>query len=272
MYSANHFNWYLIDKTKPISLDNIWTSISFTDLEDEAWFNLISIAIEFKGAEILPEIIAQCSGNGPTDAAELERVLRKLAHTIDEMVNLLGRMRERCRPEMFWKGFRRFLAGWEGVNNGRGMFYEGVKFIGKLEGEIDAEDFTSSLEVSRGVKQAPIQPRGIGENGKMTAIPKMTRGVESEETHVAPVEEGPRAAAMKDSLKIPKTVDADKSASSASSEEDDEGRRTKKVMGLTVKGDAIINKEVVMGVYGKFGGATGGFVEMLDLQMPSFGR
>lgn len=260
MYSANHYNWHPIDPSKPNDLDNIWTSVSFTDLEDEAWFNLVSISIELKGAEILPEIIAQAAGSGPTSPEELEAVLRKMTTCMNEMTALLGRMRERCRPEMFWKGFRRFLAGWEGVNGGRGMFYEGVKFIGKLEGEIDAEDTLSSLDV-KGVKQAPMQPRGIEERpGKLPVLPKMTRGTGDDEQRPK-VEEGPRtlsrSVSSRDSLKVPPTDLAKESASSASSEEDENGERKKKVMGLTTKGDAIINEEVVKGVYGKFGGATG---------------
>ncbi|KAI9033061.1 Indoleamine 2,3-dioxygenase-domain-containing protein [Hyaloraphidium curvatum] len=176
MYSANHYNWRPLDPTKPPSLDNIWTQVAFTDLDDEAWFNLVSISIELKGAEVLPLLLEQAGGAGPTSPEDLEGVLRRLAGTIDEMTALLGRMRERCRPEVFWKGFRRFLAGWEGVNVGRGMFYEGGREAGARQaesvggGEAAQSPTIQAMDIFLGVDH---RPTGMTSSG---APPSMAHG------------------------------------------------------------------------------------------------
>jgi indoleamine 2,3-dioxygenase len=114
-------NWRRLDGPS-FAPENLATLVSFRDLEDEAWFFLVTVAIEETGARAIPAMIdaqhAVAAGDGRAAAAGLETV----AATIAAVTAMLLRMYERCRPEVFYHEVRPWVTGWPAP----GVTYQGV--------------------------------------------------------------------------------------------------------------------------------------------------
>ncbi|KAK8215408.1 Indoleamine 2,3-dioxygenase [Zalaria obscura] len=101
----------LFDDEPVDSLENLYTLNTFTGSLDESWFYLVSVAIEARGAPIIPLMLhaIQAARNG--DRATVTECLRSFAERLDELGSLLVRMYENCDPHVFYHRIRPFLAG-----------------------------------------------------------------------------------------------------------------------------------------------------------------
>lgn len=93
------------------SLDNLATLTTFTGASDESWFYLVSVAIEARGAPIIPLMLTAIAAAREDDAGTVTRCVRAFAERLDDLGVLLSRMHEQCHPTIFYDRIRPFLAG-----------------------------------------------------------------------------------------------------------------------------------------------------------------
>ncbi|EPS43295.1 hypothetical protein H072_2722 [Dactylellina haptotyla CBS 200.50] len=92
-------------------LDNLATLHTFTGALDESWFYLVSVAIEGRGAAILPLMISALRNARDDKLDHVISQLQLFAERLGELSSLLGRMYENCDPHIFYSRIRPYLAG-----------------------------------------------------------------------------------------------------------------------------------------------------------------
>ena len=126
-------NWARIDKTGPVTLDNIRMVQNFAGGEDENWFVMVHVAIEAEAAVMLDNAVKLVSVARNGDETEAERLLAEMHEAWERIYGHFARMPERCDPYVYFHRVRPYIHGW--ANNpalGGGLVYEGVeKFGGK---------------------------------------------------------------------------------------------------------------------------------------------
>lgn len=93
------------------NLENLSTLTTFTGSIDESWFYLVSVAIESRGAPILPLMITAIQAARVDDSATVTACLRRFAERLDDLGTLLQRVNENCDPHVFYHHIRPFLSG-----------------------------------------------------------------------------------------------------------------------------------------------------------------
>lgn len=93
------------------NLENLATLTTFTGSLDESWFYLVSVAIEGRGAPIIPLMLTAIAAARCDDAHMVTRCLQTFAERLDDLGTLLQRMNESCDPIIFYNRIRPFLAG-----------------------------------------------------------------------------------------------------------------------------------------------------------------
>ena len=124
-------NWARLDKSGPITLDNIYMFQNFAGGDDENWFVMIHVAIEAEAGVLLDNAAKLV---GIADEGEAERLLVEMDAAWERIYAHFARMPERCDPYIYFHRVRPYIHGW--ANNpaltGGGLVYEGVeKFGGK---------------------------------------------------------------------------------------------------------------------------------------------
>lgn len=130
-YAAlNLWNYANISAEGSLSdVDNLRALHTFTGTKDEEWFYLISAAIESHGSHIMPTMLNAMEHAVPA-SSNPDVVISALAQfktCIREVGEILQRMYENCRPDVFYNSIRPFLAGSKnmavaGLPNG--VFYD----------------------------------------------------------------------------------------------------------------------------------------------------
>ena len=93
------------------SLENLATLTTFTGSLDESWFYLVSVAIEARGAPLIPLLLETVTAARNDDVKSVTLALQAFAERLDELGSLLERMYENCDPHVFYHRIRPFLAG-----------------------------------------------------------------------------------------------------------------------------------------------------------------
>ncbi|KAI9795996.1 MAG: hypothetical protein M1833_006572 [Piccolia ochrophora] len=93
------------------NLENLSTLTTFTGSLDESWFYLVSVAIEARGAPIIPLMLDAVAAVRAHNSHTVTWCLRAFAERLDELSALLQRMYENCDPHVFYHRIRPFLAG-----------------------------------------------------------------------------------------------------------------------------------------------------------------
>ncbi|KAK4133924.1 Indoleamine 2,3-dioxygenase [Trichocladium antarcticum] len=93
------------------NLENLASLYTFTGATDESWFYLVSIAMEARGAPIIPLMLTAIAAARENDVQEVTRCLGTFAERLDDLTTLLQRMHESCDPHIFYHRIRPFLAG-----------------------------------------------------------------------------------------------------------------------------------------------------------------
>lgn len=109
------------------SLENLATLTTFTGSIDESWFYLTSVAIEARGAPIIPLMLEAMRAARANDASTVTWCLQSFAERLDDLSALLKRMNEGCDPHVFYHRIRPFLAGSKGMADAglpRGVLYD----------------------------------------------------------------------------------------------------------------------------------------------------
>ena len=127
-------NWYRIDKSGGITLDNIAMHQNFLGGVDENWFVLVHVAIEVEAGVLLDNAARLITVCHQEDAAEAERLLVEMDAAWERIYSHFARMTEQCDPYCYFHRVRPYIHGW--ANNPAlaqgGLIYEGVeKYAGK---------------------------------------------------------------------------------------------------------------------------------------------
>lgn len=122
------WNYKPIFPDEPIDgLKNLATVNTFTGSIDESWFYLVSIAIEGRGASILPLVLKAMGAARRKDSPAVARCLRSFAERLADLTTILQRMHESCDPRIFFHRIRPFLAGSKNMAEAglpRGVLYD----------------------------------------------------------------------------------------------------------------------------------------------------
>ena len=92
-------------------LENLSTLHTFTGSLDESWFYLVSVAIEARGAPIIPAMLTAIAAARVDDGQTVTECLQFFAERLDGLIALLQRMYENCDTHVFYHRVRPFLAG-----------------------------------------------------------------------------------------------------------------------------------------------------------------
>lgn len=111
--SVDLFNWSYINGTD-FNLENLKTFYTLSPYtKDESWFYLITTAIEGIGAPILEALINFTLY--PSDPAAYA-TLTVIYNTLLKMTDIMRRMYDNCRQEIFYNEIRHYLGGPTNVN------------------------------------------------------------------------------------------------------------------------------------------------------------
>lgn len=124
-------NWYRLDKSGGITLDNIAMYQNFLGGQDENWFVLVHVAIEATAGRALQLATELVVASDNKYATEVERLLIEMNTVWDAMNAHFDRMPERCDPYIYYQRVRPYIHGWK--NNPampEGLIYEGVERFG----------------------------------------------------------------------------------------------------------------------------------------------
>lgn len=115
-------NWRRLDATKPLSLDNIDTLVTFRGSIDEKWFFLSTVGAELAGAPALPRLVDALAAAKARELGALRHALADIAAIIADTTVAFMRVRESCDPYIFFTYVRPYLASWPAP----GVVYEGT--------------------------------------------------------------------------------------------------------------------------------------------------
>ncbi|TDZ32044.1 Indoleamine 2,3-dioxygenase [Colletotrichum trifolii] len=120
--------WNFLSTTDDFTdLESLESLHTFTGTRDEAWFYLVSVAMEAQGARIMTDMMRALESIRTRDYDTITRGLENLSANIRQIGALLERMYEHCDPMVFFYEIRPFLAGSKnmaaaGLPNG--VFYD----------------------------------------------------------------------------------------------------------------------------------------------------
>jgi indoleamine 2,3-dioxygenase len=144
------------------NLENLATLSTFTGSIDESWFYLVSVAIEARGAPILPLVLAAIQAARVDDISNVTACLRTFAERLDDLGTLLQRMHENCDPHVFYHRFRPFLAGSKNMAEAglpNGVLYEDGSGTEKYRQYAGGSNAQSSLiqffDIALGIEHFP---------------------------------------------------------------------------------------------------------------------
>jgi indoleamine 2,3-dioxygenase len=124
-------NWYRIDKSGPIALENVAMDQNFLGGQDENWFVLVHVAIEAVAGRALELAVHLTRAADAGDAAAVEAMLVEMNGVWDRINAVFDRMPERCDPYVYFNRVRPYIHGWK--NNPAmpdGLIYEGIQRYG----------------------------------------------------------------------------------------------------------------------------------------------
>jgi len=128
--SYAHDNWYRIDKSKGITLDNIGLLQNFLGGVDEEWFTMIHIAMEAQAGPAAVNILCAVEASKEKDYATVDACLLEVAVSLGNMYSTFCRMPEKCDPYVYYTRVRPYIAGIkQNPLTSNGVVYEGTKDI-----------------------------------------------------------------------------------------------------------------------------------------------
>ncbi len=168
---------------EPIDLENLSTLTTFTGSLDESWFYLVSVAIEARGAPIIPTMLAAISAARRNDRKTVQECLELFAERLDELITLLQRMYENCDPHVFYHRIRPFLAGSKNMADAglpHGVIYDngsGQEIYRQYSGGSNAQSsLVQFFDIVLGVEHRPtgekknMEKAGDSEGGTLRPV------------------------------------------------------------------------------------------------------
>jgi indoleamine 2,3-dioxygenase len=153
-------NWRRFDALRPPTTENVAILQNFLGGQDEDWFILIHVEIEWLAARALRAAPAARDAASRGDGAMLSARLEEVAFALEAMLATLRRMPERCDPYVYFTRVRPFIHGWKNHPAlPAGIVYEGVPELSGAQlwrGETGAQStIVPVLDALLGVAHAP---------------------------------------------------------------------------------------------------------------------
>ncbi|MEK7627966.1 MAG: hypothetical protein AAB421_00930 [Patescibacteria group bacterium] len=126
-YALN--NWRRLDLKGSIALGNIVLLQHFLGGLDEEWFTLVHIDMEARAGEALVAATRAQEAALSFNTQALERCLRTMNRSLEQVYATFCRMPERCDPYIYYNRVRPFIHGWK--NHPlipEGVIYEGTEY------------------------------------------------------------------------------------------------------------------------------------------------
>ena len=155
-------NWYLIDESDVIDLDNVALINNFLGGIDEDWFVTIHVCIENAASEAINacQEIANC--NKDSEESSVSELLKTISISIAAVNKIFKRMPERCDPYVYYHRVRPFIFGskdnpdlkngviYEGQYDNKSQFFRGEtgaqsSIMPTLDGALGVEHSEDSL-------------------------------------------------------------------------------------------------------------------------------
>lgn len=149
-------NWSKKDVKGPISLENLDVLQTFVDIPDEPWFILVHIEVEAEAGQAIRGVGPAQKGVLENNLPTVKRALDVMTDRLEAMKETLSRMYEGNNPNLYFKSFRPYLMGFEGV------VYDGVQAYGlkpqSFAGETAAQSSVIPFfDAALGIKHQPTQ-------------------------------------------------------------------------------------------------------------------
>lgn len=158
-------------------LENLATLHTFTGSLDESWFYLVSVAIEGRGAPVVPRMLEAVAAAREGDVHTVLRFLNFFAEILEDIIALLVRIIENCDPHVFYFKIRPFLAGSKNMAEAGlpyGIWYEDENGKGSWRQYAGGSNAQSSLiqafDLILGVEHRPTGVRFSSEEGHKQGI------------------------------------------------------------------------------------------------------
>jgi indoleamine 2,3-dioxygenase len=140
--------------------ENLVALQTFTGTPDEVWFYVVSDALEARGGSMIPVMLEAMESAQTGDTGKVSEALCALAERLKELEALLGRMYEKCDPNVFYNDIRPWIAGSKNASAAglpKGVFYDESEGRGSWRQLSGASNAQSSLipffDIVLGVKQ-----------------------------------------------------------------------------------------------------------------------
>ncbi|KAI8373087.1 Indoleamine 2,3-dioxygenase [Radiomyces spectabilis] len=174
------WNYRLLDADGPIDLSNLAALTTYSGSLDEAWFYLITTAIESAGACCLPAILSVIEHINDCNYDGIKSNLETMYGALVKMNEILQRMYEKCDPYVFYWKIRPYLAGWENMAEAGlpfGLVYEGVDHLWSAETD-EYADMSHLTEGQRILRQYRRYAGGSAAQSSLIAALDVAFGVE----------------------------------------------------------------------------------------------
>lgn len=119
-------NWYKIDQSKPICLENIALINNFLGGVDEDWFVTIHVCIEEAASKAINSAYKLSFLNEKNTNDEFLFHLKNINKSLKKVNNIFSRMPEKCDPYVYYHRVRPYIFGTkDNPNLKKGLVYEG---------------------------------------------------------------------------------------------------------------------------------------------------
>ncbi|CAO3638183.1 unnamed protein product [Mucor hiemalis] len=182
------WNYRLLDREGPVDLSNLSALATYSGSLDEAWFYLITTAIESSGAPCLSQITYAIENIHNQNSSELLNNLQTISEALEKMNDDLKRMYEKCDPYVFYWKIRPYLAGWENMAEAGlplGLIYEGVDTLWSAQTD-EYADMSHLDDAERLLSQYRRYAGGSAAQSSLIAALDVAFGVEHHRTGEKP--------------------------------------------------------------------------------------
>ncbi|RCH88587.1 hypothetical protein CU098_007190 [Rhizopus stolonifer] len=182
------WNYRLIDQDGPIDLTNLCALSTYSGSLDEAWFYLVTTAIESAGAPCLSQITNAIDNIQYGRHEDLLKNLQVICESLKDMNDALKRMYEKCDPYVFYWKIRPYLAGWENMAEAGlplGLIYEGVNTLWSAQTD-EYADMSHLDDAERLLNQYRRYAGGSAAQSSLIAALDVAFGVEHHRTGEKP--------------------------------------------------------------------------------------
>tara|TARA_B100000575_G_scaffold292505_1_gene301101 strand:- start:567 stop:1709 length:1143 start_codon:yes stop_codon:yes gene_type:complete len=104
-------NWYKIDKSEPVSLQNVALINNFLGGVDEDWFVTIHVCIEHAANDAIESAIKLSKMNDKSAMSDFLYELKKINFSLINVNDIFKKMPEKCDPYVYYHRVRPYIFG-----------------------------------------------------------------------------------------------------------------------------------------------------------------